>query len=75
MILYLQYQVSRQQAISNLSRAVVIQTLDKDAVKVSSADLNPQLHLDPLQPHQPRLSSLPRARTRKPKEEEHHSQL
>lgn len=53
---YLQYKVSRQEAIRTLSRTVIIQTFHKDAIKVSSTDLNTQFHLDPLQPNQPRLS-------------------
>ena len=68
---YLQYQVSRQQAIRTPSRTVIIQTLNKDAVKVSSTDLNSQLPLDPFQPHQPRLCSPPHAWTRKPEEKKH----
>ncbi|TNN48104.1 hypothetical protein EYF80_041675 [Liparis tanakae] len=56
----------------NISRtlggALVIQTLHEDAVKVPPTDLNSQLHLDPLQPYQPRLGSPERTRTGKPEE-------
>lgn len=66
--MYLQYQVSRKHTIRTLSRTVLIKTLHKDPGKVSSADLNSELHLDFLQPHQPRLCSWKHTYTSSPKE-------
>lgn len=72
---YLQYQVSRKHAIRTPRRTVLIETLHKDPRKVSSADLNSELHLDFLQPHQPRLCSWKRTCASSPEERRREKQI
>lgn len=62
---YLQDQVSRQKTIGTLGRTVVLQTLHKDPGQVPTTDLDPELPLDPLQPHHPGLRP-PQACARNP---------
>lgn len=62
---YLQDQVSRQKTIGTLGRTVVLQTLHKDPRQVPTTDLDPELPLDPLQPHHPGLRP-PQACARNP---------
>lgn len=62
---YLQDQVSRQKTIGTLGRTVVLQTLHKDPRQVPTTDLDPELPLDPLQPHHPGLHP-PQACARNP---------
>lgn len=62
---YLQNQVSRQKTVRTSGWTVVLQTLHKDPGQVPTTDLDPQLPLDPLKPHQPGLHP-PQASARNP---------